>query len=342
VVNEESIGYEMPILWSTPTLTICGPTVLDFGTEEQKKRYIPKFISGEELWVQFMSEPSGGSDMAGALTRATRDGDEFILNGSKIWSTGAYRADFALCLCRTDWDAPKHRGLTVLIVPIHQPKIVLNQIKMVDGNMEFCQEFFDDVPVPVDNVLGQVNDGWTVASRLLFHERAAVGSASPYASGMIPGHGRGEGEGNSLAELAKSRGRGDDPVARQLVGEAEMLSVVQGQLVRRVVTGQRTGYLPGPSGSLVRLYAGVSMVRKTNIGLDLAGDDAVVWEDGDDVGSFGINYLRRQAACLGGGSTEMARNIISERVLGMPREYAADRDVPFNQVRRNKTASRPS
>jgi alkylation response protein AidB-like acyl-CoA dehydrogenase len=280
--------------------------------------------------------------MAGALTRATRDGDEFILNGSKIWSTGAYRADYALCLCRTDWDAPKHRGLTVLIVPIHQPKIVLNQIKMVDGNMEFCQEFFDDVPVPVENVLGQVNDGWTVASRLLFHERAAVGSASPYASGMIPGHGRGEGEGNSLAELAKSRGRGDDPVARQLVGEAEMLSVVQGQLVRRVVTGQRTGYLPGPSGSLVRLYAGVSMVRKTNIGLDLAGDDAVVWEDGDDVGSYGISYLRRQAACLGGGSTEMARNIISERVLGMPREYAADRDVPFNQVRRNKTASRPS
>ena len=341
VVNEESIGYEMPILWSTPTLTICGPTVLDFGTEEQKQRYIPKFISGEELWVQFMSEPSGGSDMAGALTRATRDGDEFILNGSKIWSTGAYRADYALCLCRTDWDAPKHRGLTVLIVPIHQPKIVLNQIKMVDGNMEFCQEFFDDVPVPVANVLGQVNDGWTVASRLLFHERAAVGSASPYASGMIPGHGRGEGEGNSLAELAKSRGRADDPVARQLVGEAEMLSVVQGQLVRRVVTGQRTGYLPGPSGSLVRLYAGVSMVRKTNIGLDLAGDDAVVWEEGDDVGSFGIHYLRRQAACLGGGSTEMARNIISERVLGMPREYAADRDVPFNQVRRNKTASRP-
>jgi alkylation response protein AidB-like acyl-CoA dehydrogenase len=331
--NEESIGYEMPIVMSTPTLTICGPTILDMGTEEQRKRYIPKFLSGEEIWVQFMSEPSGGSDMAGALTRATRDGDVWVLSGSKIWSTGAYRADYALCLARTDWDAPKHRGLTVFIVKIHQPGITVNQIAMVDGTTEFCQEYFDDVHIPAENVVGAVNDGWTVASRLLFHERAAVGSASPYASGMVPGMGGSRGD--SMVDVAKKQGRADDPVARQLVAEAEVLGTVQGQLVKRVITGLGTGYFPGPSGSLVRLYAGTSSVRRINIGLELGGDDAVVYDDDDPAAQLGMNYIRRQAACLGGGSTEMARNIISERILGMPREYAADRDVPFNQVRRN-------
>ncbi|HLY84164.1 MAG TPA: acyl-CoA dehydrogenase family protein [Acidimicrobiales bacterium] len=338
--NEESIGYEMPVLWSTPTLTICGPTVLDFGTEEQRKRYIPKFIKGEELWVQFMSEPSGGSDMAGALTRATRDGDVWILNGSKIWSTGAYRADFALCLARTNWDAPKHRGLSVFIVPIHQPRITVNQIMMVDGTMEFCQEYFDDVAIPAENVLGEINDGWTVASRLLYHERAAVGGASQYASGVVPGMRGGAGP-DQVRELAKAEGR-DGPLSRQLVGEAETISVVQGQLVHRVVTGLRTGYFPGPAGSLVRLYGGMAAVRRANIGLELAGDDAAVWNDGAAGEPFGIGFIRRQAACLGGGSTEMARNIISERILGMPREYAADRDVPFNEVRRNQVPARSS
>ena len=140
--------------------------------------------------------------------------------------------------------------------------------------------------------------------------------------------------------VAKEQGRSADPVARQLVAEAEVLGTVQGQLVRRVIAGLGTGYFPGPSGSLVRLYAGTSAVRRINIGLELAGDDAAVWSEDDGASQYGINYIRRQAACLGGGSTEMARNIISERVLGMPREYAADRDVPFNQVRRNTMPTR--
>ena len=160
------------------------PTILEFGTEEQKQRYIPAVLRGEELWVQFMSEPTGGSDLAGALSRATRDGDGYLLNGSKIWSSYAWKSDYALCVCRTDWDVPKHRGLSMLIVKVHQPGIQVRQIKQVDGTEEFCQEFFDDVRIPADQMVGQVNDGWTVASRLLFHERAAVSGASPYEVGQ--------------------------------------------------------------------------------------------------------------------------------------------------------------
>src|SRR3981081_2530010 len=146
--NSESRGYELPTLFTTPTLTIILPTILDFGTEEQKQRYIPAALRGEELWVQFLSEPTGGSDLAGALTRATRDGDVYVLSGSKIWSSYAWKSDYAVCVCRTDWDVPKHRGLSVLMVKVHQPGIQVSQIRQVDGTEDFCQEFFDDVPVP--------------------------------------------------------------------------------------------------------------------------------------------------------------------------------------------------
>lgn len=337
VFDQESEGYELPLLFSVPTLSICGPTILEFGTEEQKQRYIPAYIRGDELWVQFMSEPSGGSDMAGALTSATRDGDVFIMNGSKIWSTYAYRSDFALCLARTNWEVPKHRGLTMFIVPIHHPGITVNQIKMVDGSEEFCEEFFDDVVIPAANVLGEVDQGWTVATRLLFHERAAVGGASPYTSGRMPGGG--QSARNDLIDTARASGTAGDPVVRRLVGQAEVLTIVQGQLIDRVRTGLETNYFPGPAGSLVRLFAGTAAVERASIALEVAGDEALAW-DGDGDGRYGIGYVRRQAACLGGGSTEMARNIISERVLGMPREYAADRDVAFRDVRRNTSSAR--
>ncbi|MGH9078505.1 MAG: acyl-CoA dehydrogenase family protein, partial [Acidimicrobiales bacterium] len=151
VFTQESLEYQMPTLFSVPTLTILAATLLDFGTEEQKRRHIPAILSGDELWVQFLSEPSGGSDLAGLITRATRDGDVFLLSGSKIWSTGASRADYAMCLARTDWHAPKHRGLTMFIMKIHQPGVELQPIKMVNRTAEFCQEFFDDVPIPASD-----------------------------------------------------------------------------------------------------------------------------------------------------------------------------------------------
>lgn len=338
--TEESAPYEMPFLFNTPTLTILAPTVLDFGTEEQKQRHLPPILRGEALWVQFLSEPSGGSDLAGAVTSARRDGDIYVLNGSKIWSSYAYFSDWALCLARTNWDAPKHRGLSMFIVEIHQPGITVEQILQTNGGNEFCQEYFDDAPIPAANLLGAENDGWTVASRMLFHERSSTGGSSPYVSGKLsgaPGHSLDE-----LLALVRATGKSGDFVARQQLAQAHVLDAVQSQLVRRVRTGIETRSLPEPSGALLRLMSGAKRVQKTNAAFEISGVDGVSWSPDDTLlPAFGAEYIYRQASCLGGGSVEMQRNIISERVLGMPREYAADKDRPFNETRRNANPTRP-
>jgi len=341
--SKEAAEYQMPTLFNVPTLGILAPTLLDFGTEAQKQRHLPAILRGDELWVQFLSEPSGGSDLAGCISRATRDGDVFVLTGSKIWSSGAYWCDYAMCLARTDWDAPKHRGLTMFIVKIHQPAIHIDQIRMVNGSMEFCQEFFDDVHIPAADVVGEVNDGWTVATRLLYHERDAVGGGSPYMSGLAVGSaGARGGVRSDLADLARAVGRAEDPVVRQLVGEARASDRVQMQLVDRVTEGIRTGYFPTPAGALLRLYGSKASERRWDMGLEIAGARAAAWVGDDPAGMTGVNFLHRQGGSLGGGSVEMQRNIISERLIGMPREYAADRDKPFDEVRHNQAPTRTS
>jgi alkylation response protein AidB-like acyl-CoA dehydrogenase len=247
-----------------------------------------------------------------------------------------------MCLVRTDPHVPKHQGLTMLLVKIHQPGIEVQRIKMVNGTAEFCQEFFDDVAIPVDDVVGGINDGWTVASRLLIHEREAVGGGSSYVSGVAVGTAGEGGQRTDLADLARATGQAHDPVVRQLVAEARVNDRVQQQLIERVTTGIRTGAFPAPAGAVPRLYAATNNERHYDIGLEIAGADAGAWADDDPGGVWGEFYLSRQANSLGGGSNEMQRNIISERVLGMPREFAADRDKPFDEVRHNRSPQRSS
>ncbi|MCU1353768.1 MAG: acyl-CoA dehydrogenase [Acidimicrobiales bacterium] len=329
----ESLPYDMPYSFNVPTLGILAATLIDFGSHEQKAAHLPAILRGEELWVQFLSEPSGGSDLAGCRTQALRDGDEFVLNGSKIWSSAAFASDYAMCLARTDWDAPKHRGLTMFILKIHQPGIQIDRIRQVDGSEEFCQEFFDDVRVPAADVVGEVDQGWTVATRLLMHERQAVGGGSPYVSGQPMGVDRSE-PGRDAVELARAVGRADDPRVRRLVAEAHVADLVHEQLVARIVQGLSSGTLPAPAGSIMKLSGATTKMRRTEIDLEIAGVDAVTWPlDGAPAGRFvGEASLSRQSLSLGGGSNEMQRNLISERLLGMPREHAADRDVPYRDV----------
>jgi len=335
VFNEETAAYDLPFSLNVPTLGILLATLVDAGTHEQKLRHIPAILKGEELWVQFLSEPSGGSDLAGCLTRADRDGDLFMLNGSKIWSSGAYSADYAMCLARTNWDVPKHRGLTMFIVKIHQPGVTVEQIRQTDGSTEFCQEFFDDVPIPVGDVVGEIDDGWSVANRLLVHERMAVGGGSPYTVGRNSKQEVGD-EGAELIGLVRSRGLTHDSHARQLLAEASVRTMVGKALVERITTGMTTGAMPGSAGSLMKLYGAEAVIRRAEIGVELAGEDGVTWPTGSETAGarLGQYSLGRQGAALGGGSNEIQRNIISERLLGMPREAAADRDIPYRDVRR--------
>lgn len=339
--NDECVNYEMPLILNTPSFTICGATILDMGSEQQKRERISAAIRGDEVLCQLLSEPSGGSDLAGVITRAELRGDTWIINGAKTWSTSAFAADYGLMLARTDWTVPKHQGLTMFLVPLNAPGITMRRITEVNGNEEFCEEFFDNLELPADAVVGEVNDGWTVASRQLHHERRAVGGGSEFASGtgaenaneMPPDH----------VGLAEVTGQGDDARVQDLAGRALVRRIVKKQLIDHVGTAIGNGSLPPNAGTLIRLFHAETTELEVDTALAIAGTAGVVDEGSEDAPELaglleiGVRYLSRQTGSLGGGSSEMARNVIGERILGFPREPAADRGVPFNQVKRNKS-----
>jgi len=330
VLNQEIVGYEYPARIQVPTMSPCLAVLLEFGTEEQKLRHVPAILKGEEIWMQLLSEPGGGSDTAGVRTSAVRDGDEWIMNGSKIWTTGAWWSDWGLCLARTNWEVPKHRGLTVFILPLHQDGIEMHRIEMLNGNKEFCQEFFTDVRVPDTDRVGGVDDGWTVGTRWMFHERMLY--HSPLVT-VPAGERRFRGGAAALVDLAREMGRADDPLAQDLVGEAIMLELVGRELQVRIRDGMATRSLSDQAAALGKLYHGTAGTRTSTIAMELSGAAGGVW--GEDDGAAvdrGTAFLMRQTACIGGGTTEMARNVIAERVLGMPRDVSVDRDVPFREV----------
>jgi alkylation response protein AidB-like acyl-CoA dehydrogenase len=333
--TQEAAGYELPVLLNIPTFSICCATILDMASEDIKRQHLPAAIRGEEVLAQFLSEPGSGSDLASVTTRADRDGDSFVLSGTKIWSSAAYAADYALCLARTDWDVPKHAGLTMFLVKIGQPGIEVRRIRQVDGSSEFCQEFIDGVVVPASAVVGEVNGGWAVASRQLFHERSSMGGESPYISGRHPGRDRMTATAE-LIGLVQDAGRATDPAARELIAEYHSLDRIGSWLADRVGEAIRAGQLPPPASSMARLFSGEAVTRRAEIALELAGPLAVMSAASPVEPAVGVRFLARQGGSLGGGSTEMARNIIAERFLGMPREPAADKGIPFSQVKRGR------
>ena len=330
--DAEAADYETPLLLNVPSFAICCATILDMGSEDQKRAHIRAALSGEEVLVQLLSEPSGGSDLAGVITRADRRDGRWILNGAKTWSTWAFAADYGLCLARTDWNAPKHNGLTMFLVPLHHPGITINRITQVNGSTEFCEEFFDDVELGDDAVVGEPGKGWDVASRQLYHERRTMGDGSEYTSG--PGIAEAEDVSVDLLALVDKTDQDDSERVREMVGRALVHRAVHGQLSEHVFHAVASGSLPPAGGSIIRLSMAETHDVDTDTANVVAGSAAVV-EDDAGLLDIGTRYLGRQTASIGGGTTEMARNVIGERVLNFPREYAADRGVPFNQVRRN-------
>jgi alkylation response protein AidB-like acyl-CoA dehydrogenase len=339
---EEVEGFVVPSPLFV-SIGMLGITLLDHGSEELKQRHLPRVLRGEEIWLQLLSEPSGGSDMAGVITRAVRDGDTWILSGAKMWSTGAGNADYGMCLARTDWDVPKHEGLSMFAVPLRDPRVTIEPIiPMEGGPAHFFQEYFDDVVLPFENLIGQENHGWSVAHSLLFHERNATAGVG-HGLGLGGGRGRG-GSGSTghgvedLVRIVEPSGRLDDPVARQLIAEAYVTRRAAAHAADRITVGMRTGAFKGDWGSLLKLGLGLDTLRRAEIGVSLAGADGVIWteEPSDQRGGAGQAWLRARNISIAGGTNEMQRNIISERLLGMPRELATDRDVPFSEVIRRR------
>jgi alkylation response protein AidB-like acyl-CoA dehydrogenase len=330
--NEQAQGYLVPDLGvaGATTFGVCARTMLAHASPEFLHRHIPKILAGEELWVQFFSEPEAGSDLAGIRTRATRDGDRWILNGAKIWSSGAYYADYGMCLARTNWDVPKHRGLTWFAVPTTAPGVVVQPITEIDGDAEFCQEFFDDVELSDDDVIGDVDQGWRVAQTMLVFERGGGGPA-------LPAPAAGHQLAPDLVALARRTARDQDPVVRQLIARAHINDYAESQLSVRIAARMRAAqHMDSGVAAYLKLAAGTLLPIRARIGMQIGGAEALLWEHGDVDGmTSSINYLNGRFMSIAGGTNEMQRNGIGERVLGLPREPSFDTNKPFTDVVRN-------
>jgi len=329
VYLEEIVGYDVPTRLFGVSINILGATVAEFGTHEQKERHVRRILRGEELWLQLLSEPGGGSDLAGLLTSAVRDGDNYVVNGQKIWSSGAHFADFAICPVRTDWDVPKHKGISVLIVDLRSPGIEVRRIKQVNGEAHFCEEFFTDALIPTSNLMGEENEGWRVLRGLLAIEHAWVGRGGAKRPDFRQ-------DVSDMVALAKAQGLADDVGVRRMVTNLHVGLQVQRLVSDRVSQGVARHGFHHDYGSLLKLGNDDLSLRGGELGLGLTGADGLTWDPDDAAGgAWARAYLTSRSAPIGGGTTEILRNNVSEKVLGLPREQSVDRELPFNQVPHN-------
>jgi alkylation response protein AidB-like acyl-CoA dehydrogenase len=330
VFKEEAQGYVTPDFGGAGAVTFgpIGRSILEHGTEELKEEHLPKILSGEEIWCQFYSEPEAGSDLAGIRTGAVKDGDHYVLNGSKIWSTGAYYADWAMCLARTDWDVPKHRGLTWFVLPTDALGVTINRIEQIDGAAGFCEEFLDDVSIPESYVLGEVGQGWSVTQTMLIYERGAGESGSVREPRRVA---------PDMVSLAEKVGRLDDPLARQAIAKAHILDWAQYHLGRRIAARLRSPDRPAPSiAAYGKLAMGTFLPIRGQQGVIIGGSRALSWpRDDEEARQPSINYLNGRMVSIAAGTNEMQRNGIGERVLGLPREPSFDQNKPFVEVVRD-------
>ena len=307
------------------SIQMLGNTLLLFGTEEQKRHYLPRLLAGEDTWCQGYSEPNAGSDLSNVGLRAELDGDQWVLNGQKIWTSAGHLADHIFTLARTDPDAPKHKGISFLLVDMRQPGVLVRPIKMLSGESEFNEVFYTDAVVPKENVVGGVNNGWAVAMGLLGFERGAAASIAPIAF---------EAEFDRLLQLAKDRGVSNDPRIRQKLAWCYSKVQVMRYLGMRTLTKFLAGHHPGPDGAIFKLYWSEYHKIVTELGVDILGMDAMAPTgrkpssafSTDDAGapndsmSWAMTFLNARAGTIYAGSSQVQRNIIGEMVLGLPKE----------------------
>ena len=316
VYNEEMVRARAPGLVNGLGISLVGPTLIHWGTEEQKKRYIPKILSADEIWCQGYSEPNAGSDVASLQTRAVEEGDYFIVNGQKVWTSGAQHADWCILLTRTDPDAPKHKGISYILVDMHTAGITVRPLVQITGDRGFNEVFFEDVKVPKKNLVGEKNHGWQVAVTTLMFERTGMSGGQDM---LVPLR--------SLVRLARRVRRNggsawdDSSVRQRLAGfavEAEALRLTGlRQLTRRL-----RGLPPGPEGSIGKLSMSELHLRMAKFAMELLGPySQMTGEESFAIGHGRWLYrmLQARALTIAGGTSEIQHNIIGERVLGLPK-----------------------
>lgn len=315
IFQEEWARAEAPPLINVLGLSLIGPTIIAVGTEEQKQRFLPKILSAEEIWCQGFSEPNAGSDVAGLGTKGVLDGDHFVVNGQKIWTSLAHVSDWCLLLVRTDPNAAKHKGITALLVDMHSEGVDVRPLKQITGDSGFNEVFFSNVRVPAANVLGEVNKGWHTAIATLMNERAHLGT------GIYVQLKR-----NLDALIARSRevkrsGKpaSNDPVVRQKLAQAFLELEVFRLTNTRALSRMANTHVPGPEGSILKIYWSELNQRLQQTAQEVLGPYGQLWDF--DEGRWAYGYLRTRGNTIEAGTSEIQRNIVAERVLGLPKSY---------------------
>ena len=313
--DREAKAFQLPPRSLEIGLGMCGPTLLAHASEEQKLAFIPPLLRGEHVWCELFSEPGAGSDLSSVQTRARRDGDEFVLDGQKVWTSGAQHSDYAACLVRTDPSRSKREGITMLIVDMHVPGITVRPLRQITGDSHFNEVFLDEVRVPVANVVGAIDDGWRVARSMLAFERQALGN--------MGGGGGGKGGFAALAEEAKRRDLAHRPVLRDRLVQLRIRQMVLRHLTAYLSVKAKGG--DGAAASLLKLAMAQLVQESALVAVETAGMHAVAWTaDDPDAGRWSDQLLSSLSASIGGGTNEIVRNVIAERVLGLPRDQEGD------------------
>ena len=303
---------------------MCLPMTSEYGTHEQKAAYLSDIIAARTVWCQMFSEPGAGSDVASLQTKAERDGDTWVINGQKVWTTLAHLSDYGVIVARTNHEVAKHAGISMFIVPMDTPGVEIRPIHQIDGGEHFNEVFFTDVSIPLENLLGELNNGWNMATAMLMYERVAIGTGTT--SGISTGRS------DQLIEVAQKNGKISDPVIRQMLMKLREMETTASLVRMRTRAELQAGKTPGPGGSLTKLIA-------TNIGnlyrdlsLEIVGVESMAWGD-----AAGATWQRLALTGLqmgiAGGTNEIQRNIIGDRVLGLPRDISVDKGVPFKDLK---------
>ncbi|MEO7429938.1 MAG: acyl-CoA dehydrogenase family protein [Acidimicrobiales bacterium] len=322
VFSEEESRFDVSARFFVVGIDMAGPTLMAHGTAEQQKRFLEPMLRGDEVWCQLFSEPGAGSDLASLSTRAERDGEEWVLTGQKVWTSSAHTSDWAICLARTDPDAPKHAGITYFLVDMHAPGVEVRGLRQIDDAIHFNEVFLDGVRVPHDHVVGEVGGGWRVAMTTLTAERSSIGEG-------------GQTRWGDVAELARGLGRADDPVLRQEIARLHTREQIQRWLVYRVRTALAKGVPPGPEASVLKLVNSHQVEHVGAVLMSVLGAYGTLWHDDAPDGGFWQDvFLFQWSSRIGGGTENIQRNILGERVLGLPREPDPNKGLPWRDLPR--------